>query len=117
MKKYLVYLSIFLLLFGVSVAFAGVYIEDFEDGVLDVPEWSAYGDYDITNFPGGSKGLHMNRTCEDCGDHTQVGTNIKELIYHFAADIYLPTSIQGVDMDLFHWSEGGESFELWPGFS
>lgn len=46
MKKLLIYLSTFLILFGVSVAFAGVYIEDFEEGVVDEIWWEE-GDFDL----------------------------------------------------------------------
>ena len=46
MKKFLIYLSTFLFLFGVSAVFAGILSEDFEDGVLN-PDWYVYGDYVI----------------------------------------------------------------------
>jgi hypothetical protein len=118
MKKLLVYLSTFLFLFGVSVAFAGILSEDFEDRVLG-SEWYVNGDYEIIPVPGtGSMGLHPYRICDTCGSPTEVGTDTGELIYHFAADIYLPTNIGSnlfMDMDLFHWREGYESFELWTG--
>jgi hypothetical protein len=48
MKKFLIYLSSFLLLFGVSVAFAGVYSENFNDGVLN-PPLEADGEYEIVD--------------------------------------------------------------------
>ena len=99
MKKLIIYLSTFLLLFGASVAFAGVYIEDFEDGVLDVPDWYPWGDYVIEDETPDNKYLRMYHAwAPDPGDIPCSGvslnyeelSNNEEFIYSFEVDLFVP---------------------------
>jgi hypothetical protein len=96
MKKFIIYLSSFLLLFGVSVAFAGVYIEDFEDGELD-PEWSVFPStplpYSIDKERGNFH-LHMFRGLGNPDVNSELGLWLEDdYIYRLEADIYATPSV------------------------
>ena len=83
MKKLLIYLVPFLILFGASSAFAVDYREDFEDGTIDEEIWWIEGDYEITDGA-----LHMFD-----GDNTWVRLRpLNELIYYFKADVKVSSS-------------------------
>ena len=86
MKKFLIYLSSLLISFLGSTAFADVYTEDFEDGVLD-EKWVASGDYIVSNGE-----LHMLNGFDN---GKFIGAEIalhlsNELITYFSADIRAP---------------------------
>lgn len=115
MKKFLIYLSSFLLLFGVSTAFAEIWIEDFEDEIN--PEWYIYGNYNITTVPGGSTGVHMLSPFDGPGSNTEVGTgsgNPDIIVYHFGADVYMSSngsqngrmSLELREADYGEWIQG-----------
>jgi hypothetical protein len=86
MKKPPIYLLCFLILIGASMAFAGVYIEDFEDNNLD-SVWYAYKTYEISDG-----NLHVTAGKDYMGiKESEVGIWFEdEIIYHFSADVKVP---------------------------
>ena len=93
MKKFLIYLSTFLFLFGVSTAFASVYDEDFEDEIN--PDWYIYGDYVIEEETPDNKYLRMYHAwAPNPGDIPCSVVSPPELsdefINRFEADLFVP---------------------------
>jgi hypothetical protein len=77
MKRLLAYFSCLLIVFGASMAFAGVYFEDFEDDTIEAFSWIE-GEYEIMNGA-----LHMFD-----GEVTWVRLRAnEEFVYHFEADV------------------------------
>ena len=89
MKNFLILISAVLVLAGASVAVAGVYVEDFEDGVLDAI-WFTHGDYTVSDGV-----LHMyggydpDPNDENYGFYSDVGfvNPNNEFVYRMEADI------------------------------
>jgi hypothetical protein len=89
MKRFLIYFSSVLIVLGASATFAGVYVEDFGDG-LDTTIWQPHGEYTVSNGV-----LHMyegydpDPTDENFISYSDVGFyNLSnEFVYQFEADI------------------------------
>jgi len=96
MKKFLICLLSFLIAFGVSVAIAGVYIEDFEDEDIE-ESWAKCCDYEFITDSGGSSVLHMTRGIGGGGaseDIAWVGVESDdEYIYRIEADVSATSGI------------------------
>ena len=123
MKKFLICLLSFLIAFGVSVAVAGVYIQDFEDG-LD-PPWEAYGNYEIVDGK-----FHMvTGSVPEGGDYIigDVWATIgNEFVYKFEGatqmvpdefclhpSIYYRNPNMIIELSFYGWPHGVEQMEIW----